>query len=210
MMYKCVIFDVDGTLIDTEAAVKKSLQKVLFEECQREYPLDSLDFALGIPGHDTLARLGIKDIARANSNWNNYMNEFKASTKVFDGIETTLKELKANYVCVGVVTSKTREEFNNDFVRFGLIEYLDFVVCADDTTKHKPNPEPILKFLEISGFLCNEVIYIGDTLYDYNAAKGANVEFALALWGARNPASVGTTIKIEGPKDIICALDFNF
>jgi HAD superfamily hydrolase (TIGR01549 family) len=209
-MYKCVIFDVDGTLIDTEVAVKKSLQKVLYEECQKEYSLDTLDFALGIPGRDTLEKLGIKDIDRAHDNWNKYMSEYKDSVKVFNGIENSLEELKANNIQLGIVTSKTEEELNADFVEFGLMKYLDYIVCADHTEKHKPDPEPILKFLELSGFSDKEVIYIGDTIYDYKAAKGASVKFALALWGAKNPESVGADIKIAEPKDIIKDLNFLF
>jgi len=206
-MIKCIIFDIDGTLIDTEFAVKKSLQRVLREELREEYSLDSLDFALGIPGLDTLKKLSIKDADRVVDNWNKYMGEYKDHVKVFDGIVDALRALKAKDIKMGIVTSKTREEFERDFRPYGLMEYVDEYVCADDTKKHKPNPDPLLKFLEVSGVSDTEAIYIGDTNYDCLSAKGANIKFALALWGARNPDEVDADMKLESPQDITKTLN---
>lgn len=202
-MYQCIIFDVDGTLIDTEISVKKSLQKVLFEETQKEYSLTDLDFILGIPGHIALEKLGINNIREVNRRWNEYMTDYKNQVTVFDGIEKILQKLRKKSIKTGIVTSKTRNELRDDFIPFDLMKYLDFYVCADDTINHKPNPDPILKFLEISGIAANQAIYIGDTIYDYMAANAANVKFALALWGAKNSDGFGNSIQIEKPENII-------
>lgn len=206
-MFQCVIFDVDGTLIDTELADKKSLQKVLMEETGKEYPLSELDFMLGIPGHDALKMLGIKDIARVNPKWSQYMTDLKNHMKMFDGIEEMLKELKTRNIMTGIVTSRTQIELENDIFPFGLMKYIDLYVCANDTEKHKPNPEPILKFLEKSGISSHDAIYVGDTIYDYKAATGANVKFALALWGAKNHENIHAFRKIANPKDLIADLN---
>lgn len=205
-MFQCIIFDVDGTLIDTEISVKKSLQKVLSEETQKEYSLTDLDFILGIPGQIALEKLGIKNIKEVNRRWNEYMTDYKNHVTVFDGIEKILQKLKEKSVKTGIVTSKTRNELRDDFIPFDLMKYLDFYVCADDTINHKPNPDPILKFLEISGIAANQAIYIGDTIYDYKAANAANVKFALALWGAKNSEGFGNSIQIEKPENIITDL----
>ncbi|MBW8331789.1 MAG: HAD family hydrolase [Prolixibacteraceae bacterium] len=205
-MFQCIIFDVDGTLIDTEISVKKSLQKVLSEETQKEYSHADLDFILGIPGHIALEKIGIKNIQEVNRRWNEYMNDYKNQVTVFDGIEIILQELKDKSIKTGIVTSKTRNELRDDFIPFGLMKYLDFYVCADDTINHKPNPDPILKFLEISGISADQAIYIGDTIYDYKAAKAANVKFALALWGAKDSDGFGNSIQIEKPENIMTDL----
>jgi HAD superfamily hydrolase (TIGR01549 family) len=202
-MFQCVIFDVDGTLIDTEIAVKKSLQKVLLEEGQKKYSWDELDFILGIPGHTALERLGIKDVIRVNRQWNIYMKDYQHHIKVFDGIEEKLKELRVKNIITGIVTSKTKKELEDDFIPFGLMKYLDFCVCASDTEKHKPFPDPILKFLEISGISNDQAVYIGDTVYDYQAATAANVKFALALWGAKNHNGINAFKKISSPDNIL-------
>jgi HAD superfamily hydrolase (TIGR01549 family) len=205
-MFQCIIFDVDGTLIDTEISVKKSLQKVLSEETQKEYSLTDLDFILGIPGHIALEKLGIKNIQEVNRRWNEYMNDYKNHVTVFDGIENILQKLKKKNIKTGIVTSKTRNELRDDFIPFDLMKYLDFYVCADDTINHKPNPDPILKFLEISGIAADQAIYIGDTIYDYKAANAANVKFALALWGAKNSVGFGSSTLIEKPENIMLDL----
>lgn len=205
-MFQCVIFDVDGTLIDTEVALKKSLQKVLLEENGNEYSFADLDFILGIPGHVVLESLGIHDIERVNRVWNSYLKDFSDQIKTFDGIELVLQKLRAKNIVKGIVTSKTRKELEDDFIPFGLMKYLDFYVCADDTEKHKPSPDPILKFLEISGISSEKAIYIGDTNYDSLAATGANVRFALALWGAKNHESINAFKKIVSPNELISEL----
>jgi phosphoglycolate phosphatase-like HAD superfamily hydrolase len=102
-----------------------------------------------------------------------------------------------------IVTSKTKEEFLNDFVPFGLINYFKLVVCADDTEKHKPNPEPILKFIELSGADKSKTIYIGDTKYDMDCAFGAGIDFALALWGAKSSIGINANYIFENPKQIL-------
>lgn len=185
-MIKCVVFDVDGTLIDTGKAIIASLQKVLKEDLGQAYSEDELNFAFGIPGAVTLKKLGIndKDIDGSLDKWIKYLNDFSDSIKVYEGIENCLRKLKNGNMKTGIVTSKTREEYDTSFVPYGLADYFDYVVCADDTDKHKPHPEPILKVLEISGSAPENVIYIGDTKYDMECAQGAGVRFALAGWGA--------------------------
>lgn len=202
-MYNCVIFDVDGTLIDTEKAVLLSLQKVIKEELGSEYSKDELTFALGIPGTVSLSKLGVKNIESANEKWNKYMKNYYHYINVFTDIEVVLQKLNNVGIKTGIVTSKTKEELRDDFSPFGLNGYLQYVVCADDTTKHKPEPEPILRFLNIADVEPSKAIYIGDTIYDMKSANGAGVDFALALWGARNVQGLNSKYKIAQPKDIL-------
>ncbi|KKO51096.1 HAD family hydrolase [Paenibacillus sp. DMB20] len=202
-MYDCIIFDVDGTLIDTEAAVLGSLKKFLAEKgCT--VPVDeNLRFALGIPGKDALLKLGIQDTEEGCRIWNEYMKEFMDDVHPFQGTREVLAELKSKGIRTGIVTSKTRQELQDDFVPFGLMDQLDVVVCADDTEKHKPCPEPLLKFLEISGADPARSIYIGDTMYDAECASDAHVDFGLALWGAPSPDQVKIAAhRLKHPSDI--------
>lgn len=202
-MYNTVIFDVDGTLIDTERAVLGSLQKMLQTDYDRVTEIQDLTFVLGIPGSIALPQLGIKDIHKGNERWNYFMKDFFSSIEVFSGISDVLDTLKRNNIVQGIVTSKTAEELINDFVPFGLMNYLTHTVCANDTEKHKPNPEPILKFLEISGADPATSIYIGDTIYDYECARDAGVDFGLALWGCKNHEHIQAKYKFEKPQDLI-------
>lgn len=202
-MYNCIIFDIDGTILDTEIAVLSSLQKLLFEELNKNFSFEDLRFALGIPGEVTLNKLGITNLLESNEKWNRYFKEYFHSIKVFDHIKDTLIELEEMGVLIGIVTSKTKEEFINDFVPFGLTNFFKLVVCADDTEKHKPNPDPILKFMELSGADKSKTIYVGDTIYDMECAVGADIDFALALWGAKSSTGINANYILENPKQIL-------
>lgn len=202
-MYDYIIFDIDGTLLDTEVAVLSSLQKLVCEELNKNLNFDELSFALGIPGEVTLNRLGITNISACGVKWNKYLKEYFHHIKVFDEIKDTLIKLNEIGVSTGIVTSKTREEFLNDFVPFELDNFFKLVVCADDTKKHKPNPDPILKFIEISGADKSKTIYIGDTKYDMECALSAGIDFALALWAAKSSTGINANYFLKNPKQIL-------
>lgn len=208
-MIKCVVFDVDGTLIDTGEAIISSLQKVLKEDLGQVYTADELGFAFGIPGAVTLKRLGVNDIEGSLEKWIKYLNDFSDSIKVFDGIDNCLREIKKLNIKTGIVTSKTKEEFDSNFIPFGFEGYFDYVVCADDTTKHKPHPEPLLKLMEMSGYGPKDLVYIGDTKYDKECAEGADVRFGLALWGAKSAEGFDSSYILHNPKDILKFIENN-
>ncbi|WP_152391848.1 HAD family hydrolase [Paenibacillus guangzhouensis] len=202
-MYKTIIFDVDGTLINTEQAVLHSLQKMLHVDYNKSVELDDLTFVLGIPGSRSLPQLGISDIDKANERWNYFMKDYFNTIEVFEGIFDLVNHLRDKNINQGIVTSKTKEELKCDFEPFGLMPYLTHIVCADDTEFHKPHPEPLLKFLEIADAKAEQSIYIGDTVYDYECARDAGVDFALALWGCKNHQNIEAKYKLETPLDLI-------
>lgn len=208
-MYKTIIFDIDGTLINTEEAVLGSLQNLLKKHYNKEMSPEELSFVLGIPGAISLKQLGIDNVDWANDYWNKYMRDFQHTISIFDGIKQLLEKLNEKSIPMGVVTSKTKQEFNDDFVPFGLANLLPIVVCADDTNQHKPHPEPLLKFLDISDTDNKQSIYIGDTIYDYECARDAGIDFGLALWGCKNPDSIPAKYKFNHPSEIVKLLLIN-
>lgn len=208
-MYTTFIFDIDGTLINTEQAVLGSLQRLLKNNYNRELNQQDLTFVLGIPGAVSLRQLGIDDVDNANNCWNEYMRDYQHTIHAFEGIQELLSILSEQSISTGVVTSKTNQEFQDDFVRFGLAPDLPYVVCAEDTKRHKPYPEPLLKFLEISGSVAKTSIYIGDTIYDYECARDAGVDFGLAMWGCKKPDAIPAKFKFNHPKDILSLLNLH-
>ena len=114
MKYKHIVFDIDGTLIDTEYAVLHSLQETIKGLSGREIPCSELRFALGITGTDALKKLAIKDTSYAIELWDKNMRNYTNTIKVFDGIIELLKNLLSLDYKMGIVTSKTREEFTHD------------------------------------------------------------------------------------------------
>ncbi len=197
-----IIFDIDGTLLDTEDAVLLSLKDVIEENKNQPADINTLRFALGIPGPDALCRLGFDDPVYYNSRWEEKFQNYYDRIRVFDGIQTMLTELRKQQYQLGIITSKNKKEFQADFVPFGLADYFSTVICAEDTRRHKPFSEPMDKFLQLSGAKPGEAIYIGDTLYDLQCAKGAGVRFALALWGCKAPEGITADDFLEKPEEI--------
>ena len=202
MPYTHIVFDIDGTLIDTENAVLSALEDTLAELGRPCPARNDLKFALGIPGETTLAQLGIADTVTANRLWNGHLKKYISSVTVFLGIRSLLEELRAGGYRLGIITSKNRNEYAADFGPSGLAGYFDTVICVDDSPRPKPAPDPVLAYLERTGIRPDEMLYIGDTAYDAECARTAGVDFGLALWGCRSVRHIRAAGYFATPYDV--------
>lgn len=201
-MYKLIIFDIDGTLLDTEVAVLKGLQKCLKEHHNITSELKDLEFAIGMPGNEVFANFNINDDGSSYNKWIKYIDDFKNEINLFDGIEDTLKYLKEKDIILGIATSKTRYEYNTTVKSFNINNYFDYVICIDEVTNPKPHEEAILKILEKSSISKDKALFIGDTYFDIECARNANIDFGLALWGAHEKCRDLCYKHFDTPKDI--------
>lgn len=201
-MYKLIIFDIDGTLLNTEFAVLKGLQKCLIEHHNIKVELKDLEFAIGMPGNKVFAKFGINNDDFSYNKWIKYIDYFKNDINLFDGIEDTLKYLKEKNIALGIATSKTRYEYDTTVKSFNINDYFDYVICIDEVENPKPHKESILKILEKSSISKDEVLFIGDTSFDIQCARNANIDFGLALWGAHEKCKSMCNKYFDTPKDI--------
>lgn len=185
MKYSQIVFDVDGTLVNTEYAVLHSLQDTVRTVTGKEPALEELTFALGITGEDALKQLAFPDIPGTLALWIDYLGRYDDTVGIFQGMEETLDTLSQNGCMFGIATSRIRDNFEQDFQRFPIRRYFDIVVCADDTAEHKPTAAPLLKYMELSGCSRSQILYVGDSRYDMECARNAGIDFALAGWGSR-------------------------
>ncbi len=183
--YQHVLFDIDGTLLDNTYSVITSLQDTLRLILKREYSEAELSFCLGITGKQALHQLGCPDVDEAQRIWDEELQKYLHTVTVFTGITETVKKLHNLGIRLGIVSSKTRSEFEHEMRNYEMMPYFDTVILADDTLKHKPNPDPILAYLEKTGADPFNTVYVGDSIYDMQCADAAKVGKLLALWGSQ-------------------------
>ncbi|HPZ04406.1 MAG: HAD family hydrolase [Acetivibrionales bacterium] len=207
-MYKLIIFDIDGTMIDTETVVKKSYNYAMAGELGRDLTDEELAKAFGVPTLQAMEILGAKDAEAASSKFfESLFKYYREGVELFDGIEELLQNLKERGIKCGVVTSRNRAEVANDTTLTSLLKYFEHVVTAEDTQKHKPEAEPVLKLMELAGMGPSGVIYIGDTYYDFMCAKNAGIDFGLAAWGAGEDDRIRPDHLLARPADLLDILD---
>lgn len=183
-LIKNVVFDLDGTLVNSNPASLRSLQQTMRIVENRYYTLNELEDVLGLSDDDVFKKMGATKKSECYSTWKALSKELDGDKKIFPSILETLNQLRSFGINLGIVTSRERERYlDNHLIMTELDNYFNVIVTSEATVKHKPDPEPLLKWLELSHSDPSQTIYIGDTKYDYICAKKAGVRFGLAAWG---------------------------
>jgi len=209
-MSKTILFDIDGTLIDTEKTIIKSWQKTLKDLLQIEPPAEDLFYVLGIPGSKAVEKYSNspQQSQLLLKTWEENDHQMFHYSKLFTGIESMLQQLKDTGITLGIVTSRTTAELQLVLDKFDIKQYFDTFITASKTKLHKPNPEPILKAIDTLKIDPKETLYIGDSIYDFQCARNAYVKFALASWGAKNnPEFSKVDYFLQEPADLLKLLD---
>ena len=183
--FKNIIFDIDGTLIDTERTGVESLMVTAKEILNLEMTYADAYRSFGIPSEKVGPMLGAEDPAQFRKVWEQHFIELSHYIMAFPGVEQMIQTLHREGFRMGCVTSRSRFEFDHDIHLKPLLKYFDVEICAEDTLKHKPDPEPALEFLQRLGATAEDTVFIGDTLHDYHCANGAGLKFILADWRNR-------------------------
>ncbi len=185
-MFSTILFDIDGTIIDTESVIISSLQEALSQVTGRSYSHDDLRFILGIPSTEALAQLHLSETqtAAVKEVWPQLLATKQRQVTVFATMRRTLAHLQHRGVQLGIITSKSDSELANEFTFFGLNDYFDVIITAQANVAPKPAPDPINLALAELGVDPADALYLGDSIYDMQSAKAAGVSFGVATWGA--------------------------
>lgn len=202
MKYRNIIFDLDGTLIDTETAVLKTWQYTL-KQNRRYFELDELRPALGLTIPNTLRKLGIVADPGFGGRWMENYGKYAGEAAFFDGVEETLAALKAGGYSLGIVTSRCREEYEAFFSSFRLESRFGCIVLADETKRHKPDPEPLLKYAQKAGVRPASCMYVGDMPTDVECANRAGMASGLAIWNRSKILCRQADFIFRTPEDLI-------
>lgn len=183
---KVVLFDVDGTLLDTGEGIMHSMQYTLDKFGLPKLSNEILRKFVGPPPQEALQKyVGLSNedaIYIANEYRNFYKNNALYEASLYDGIIPLLERLKRNGIKIAVATYK-REDYALDILRyFGIADYCDVIHGADANNK--------MTKADIITLCCRElrvqkakVLYVGDTEYDAKGAAISGVKFCAATWG---------------------------
>lgn len=136
-----IVFDVDGTLADTEESVLSSLVQIVQEETSKTLPRHELDFALGIPGKDALEKLGIYSQATLDR-WCQVAASFKSTISVFPGLLEVIATLADSGCKLGIVSSRARDEYAKEIAPLVSISILSTSSLSKTQPNINPHPHP--------------------------------------------------------------------
>ena len=185
---EAVVFDWDGTLIDSRAALLSAWHESTETVIGRRFPATAAEEqeVFTLPGSAIWPR-----IAGADDRLQALADEFQQAyeragelVRAFPGIPRALAELREAGVAIGVVTSKARRRFSLDARRAQLEELIDASICDGDAPAAKPDPRPVLAALEQLRISASDALMIGDTAVDVTAGLRAGTAVAGVLWGA--------------------------
>jgi len=182
------LFDFDGTLVDTTEMIHQSMRHATSSVLGRDdIPRETLLANVGKPLPRQMELIDAEKAELLLEAYRSHHEEHHdALIGEFPGVEESLSRLRSVGTKVAVVTSKRRLSVEMALENFpGLRDVVDRFVTLEDTTQHKPNPEPLLRGLELLGGIPKEsAAYIGDSPFDVEAAKAARLTSVAVSWGA--------------------------
>lgn len=189
MRFPIVLFDLDGTLIDSGPIILESMQHAVRTVLGREIPREQLGLTIG--GQGIVAQMEAIDVEHTGELLEAYREHndgLHDTLEAFDDLLALLPELRAQGRRLGIVTAKRHRTVALALDRFpALREDFDTVVAHEDTERHKPDPEPVLLAVERLGGLPGQAAYVGDSPFDIRAAKAAQVLAVAVAWGGIHP-----------------------
>ena len=188
MRFPVVLFDLDGTLIDSAAIILASFRHAARTVLRREFPDEYILAAVGGSNlTEQMQRLDPAHVDELVDAYREHNAPLHAELTCCDGIVDVLEELRAQGRKLGLVTAKRHATIKLAFEALPELGVFDVIVASDDTERHKPDPQPVLRALELLDAHAEDAAYVGDSPFDVRSAKAAGV-FAVAVsWGNMHP-----------------------
>lgn len=208
----CVLFDLDGTLVDTAPDLIACLNRALLEHGFAEVSTESIKPYIS-HGAAAMVKAGTDDnvgdeIRQAilKTMLARYQQNIAEFTVFFDGMPQLLESIEAQGLKWGVVTNKLKRYTDPLMQALNLTRRAACIVSGDSTGNSKPHPEPMLEGCRLAEVTPNECVYIGDASHDIEAGRNAGMKTLAALYGYLKPEDVpenwGADALIEHPLQI--------
>ncbi|HEV8460943.1 MAG TPA: HAD-IA family hydrolase [Gaiellaceae bacterium] len=209
MRYPVVLFDLDGTVIDTGPIILASMRHAAETVVGGTYTDAQLMQAVGGPGLEAqMIALDPNRVEELVSVYRAHNEPLHATIDCFAGVEDVLLRLKEEGRQLGIVTAKRRATVDLAFARLPIEQFFDVVVGGDETREHKPHPAPLLLALERLGARPEDAAYVGDSPFDMQAARAAGVTAIGVSWGGIHTADKLTDadVVVDTAEELFAAL----
>ena len=211
---RAVLFDLDGTLLDTAPDMIGALNALRAEHRLAELPAARVRPAVS-HGSSRLVQLGFPDAidfaALQRRFLDIYADRLSLETQLFEGMDGVLEQLASRRLAVGIVTNKPARLTERLLGDLGLRARLACVVSGDSLPERKPHPLPMLHAAGLAGAAPEECVYVGDAQRDVQAAHAAGMRALVATYGYLGEDEDwriwGAEGFIERPLDLIAWLD---
>lgn len=192
-----ILFDYDGTIMNTNDVVIASWQHTFRTVEGGERPVETIIKTFGEPLFITMGK-ALPHIAvdEGVEIYRSFLREhYTDMIYPFPGMTDLIKKLKEMDYKIGLVTSRVGETTVSGLSQFGMLEHMDCLVTCEDTDKHKPDPEPVNIALRKLSSSPGETIMLGDSMFDILCARNAGIRSVLVGWQMAVSAE-----EIEGPQ----------
>lgn len=186
-----VLFDFDGTVMDTNDVILKSWQHAFRQILGKTADEGRLLKTFGEPLKMTMKNFFGGDEEQVERNveiYRSYQRDhYLDLISPFPGVREMLEEVKSAGFKTALVTSRLKSTTYDGLRKFAIEAFFDCIITADDVTKHKPDPQPVFRALESLGSAAGSALMLGDTRQDILAAKNAGVASVLVEWSMALP-----------------------
>ena len=209
-----VLFDLDGTLIDSERLILASYRHTMREHLGHVPPEETWSATIGQPLVVQMRMFAETDDevdAMIRTYVDHNLSHHDDLVRPFPGMRRVVQAIREAGMDLGIVTSKKRRTTQMGLARCGLpVEWFGTIVTADDVEHYKPEPEPVLAALEELGARAEHTMFVGDSTHDMRSGRSAGVVTAAALWGPYTRTQLEPTepdLWLDKPEDLLAALE---
>jgi len=209
--FSTVLFDLDGTLIDSGAIILASFKHATSTVLGRVVPDEELAALVGGTSlHEQMRRLDATRVEELVQAYREHNEPLHDELEAFEGVEHVLRTLKRQRRRLGIVTAKRRRTVDLAFAVLPLERYFDAVVTTESTERHKPHPEPVLAALGQLHASPEQAAFVGDSPFDVRAGKAAGVFTVAVSWGKLHPQErlleAGANTVVHSPAELLDVL----
>ena len=206
MPIRGILFDNDGTLVDTHDLILASFHHAVRTVLGRDFPDSVLMAKVGIPLDDQMRDYSDDpatqaELSRVYREHNHAHHDQEIA--LFPGVGEGLARLDASGMAMGVVTAKRHELAWHGLDILGAAVHLRCLVGCDDCATSKPDPAPVLMACELLDLAPAECLYVGDSPYDIQAGNAAGCPTVAVLWGMFGE----DVLRAEDPTHVIRSFD---